>query len=392
MGILKSIKNLFSKGEIKPDISKMGGLITVYPLKSGIVKINTKISIPEGYDFALGYKGHALDVFHTSENVLSFANLPECCRKLKIDKKDDDGKLKNKFKANAYFVNLKEYEYSWETYEKAEIGGRLGIYRIGAIGNIKFSIKETKLFMQSMLNEFDYIKNGEAEEIFRNYLSQSIVRCFQKYNFAINDIVSNSVNILEKCKQDVSKMCLKIGISLIDFEINDYILPKKLKKQFLAQKEKREQEKGNYDNNNIANQKEDSKEEDSKQDSKAEDSKGDSKAKEISFSQTKQVNNETQQEFEIPKIECEEKVNEQNEYIPFGNFQIDKIGDKKIESHEIKTESIEIDENGTQFVDLNIDNLYKDKKDTNKTKRCLACGAENDESREYCILCGEKLE
>ena len=42
-----------------------------------------------------------------------------------------------------------------------------------------------------------------------------------------------------------------------------------------------------------------------------------------------------------------------------------------------------------QFVDLNLDNLYNDKKQN--TKRCLNCGAENNKTADHCILCGEKF-
>ena len=90
---------------------------------------------------------------------------------------------------------------------------------------------------------------------------------------------------------------------------------------------------------------------------------------------------------EKAKIDYNQTANQINEqYVPFGNFV---INNGSIENLQKIAEKDTTNEQKPKFVDLNLDNLYNDKKQD--TKRCLNCGAENNKNAQHCLLCGEKF-
>ena len=192
MGILKAIKHYFSS-DICPDESKLSLLVTPYKTSGGVIKNETKLCVPSGYMFVLGHAGKALDCFREGEYFLTHATLPECCKKLKIHKLTKDGEIKKKFKVDAYFVNLSKFEFNFKTGRCIEMGNRArGIFTTGAEGKAQIVVNDAKLFMACLFQEFAYLRQGEAEKIVESWIGELVIKCFQKHNFALSELVSNN--------------------------------------------------------------------------------------------------------------------------------------------------------------------------------------------------------
>ena len=362
MGIFSNLKQMFSS-DIKPDTTKMTGLVYPYPLKHNSIKINSKVFVPKGYSFVIGYNGRALDTFGEGEYFLSPATLPECCKRLKIHKSTKKGTVKKQFKANAYFVQQNEYVFNFKTQEKAELGRKAsGIFKVGLTANVKIKIVDSKKFLASMLFEFAYLKQNEAEKILGYLTSDYVVNILSKYNFALSEFINSNDVIVDNISCELAQKYNKLGIMLLDFYNVRYLLPKKYMSEYeenLQKIEENARSKEVDNNENEANQ-----------------------------------NNATNDVIE--------------DYKPYGNIEIQdlKNAQTKEETQKIDTEQcendkidVEIEENQNQqqqneeksqeFIDLNLDNLYNTK--ANNGKQCKYCGLVNSNDAEVCELCGNKL-
>lgn len=386
MGILKKIKQFFST-DINPDPTKLVGFVTPHPIKGGAVKMNSKVVVPQGYAFVLGHNGRALDAFREGEYFMSPAVLPECCKKLKIHKMDKKGNIKKKFKADLYFVNLKPFEFEFKA-AKTEMGNRaMGIFSAGSEGTVRISVKEPRDFVASLLNEFAYLRNGEAEKIVKSWIEENVTDVFRKNNFALSELISNNPMIEAKSKSDVAMMLSKQGLVLENFEFTYFTLPKKHQKEYLENKKKtQEEQKNEQENEEIVEN--------------------------VSSEETEQV--QVEKHIEVEKVTENEDFAD-NTYMPFGNLTIfeqtksadkqdvfkdekqNEVEEKKEMSNDCEEEFENSCENveekheekpSEQFVDLDIDNIIKQEE---SGKRCLKCGATNELDAKKCTVCGNKF-
>lgn len=361
-----------NKFDICPKTEQLNCLVTNFFGAGGVVKINGKLVVPAGYEVVIGRRGKVADKFVEGEHFFSFANLPYCCRKFGIDK-IENGKQKDKFSADVYFVDKGLRAGKFKTYRKVEMGTRAyGIFKAHVFGMYSYKVVNSLEFVQSLLNEFDYIKTGEAEDILESWVDELVVSALEKNNFMIDDVVENKPIIAEKLKQAISKTFDKAGLEICSLEIYKYKLPKKYQQE---------------SDDNIARM-------------QAEKQKELGLAEQAELEPTIQVQSEApkeetslQQEALLQTMsEVEEnneiaEVRQKKEYVPFGNFVIKEKEDSLQINSNIQQEKTVINER--TFVDLNLDNLYEDNKE--KTKRCMRCGEENDVDAKNCSLCGEKF-
>ncbi|MBE7074670.1 MAG: hypothetical protein E7376_01660 [Clostridiales bacterium] len=367
-----------NKYDICPKQEDLKCLVTNYSGARGVVKINAKLVVPDGYFFVLGKNGKVADKFETGEYFLNFANLPYMCRKFGIDK-IQDGKQKDKFSAEQYFVDKNLHAGKFKTYRKVEMGTKAyGIFKAHVFGVYSYKVGNVQEFMQSLLNEYDFIKTGEAEELIEAWVNDLIVDVLEKNNFMLDDVINNNPIIAEKLKLAISKLFNTAGLELCDVRIYKYKLPSKYQEAsdnaIKAQEEKLKQQE-----QEIVAQTE----------TVAENTSQNEELNENVFEENKVlVNNQ--------EIKYNEKLNEQNneeqssinsepidEYVPFGNFKIEE----KTQG-EIQIKSVEPKKKEKTFVDLNLDRLYTH---STTTKRCLNCGGENNILAKHCSLCGEEF-
>lgn len=396
MNMFTSIKKLFSKDLIL-DTQKASGIVYSFGINH-LIKIGSDVVVPNGYSFVLGHSGKAMDMFNEGTYQLNAATLPECCKKLKIHKPDKKGKLVKNFKADVYFVNLDKFSYSFKTFEKAELGSRAsGIFTVGVKGNFTCTVSDPKIFVEKLLYEFAYVKNGESEKILISWVEDIILAILRKYNFALSEFLSNNEIIKTNLETELAIKLNKFGVKLISLDEPYYILPKKYQKKYeknLSESKCNEQCEETLQGDSL----------------KVDNDEGsitamnDSNATEnlssldvpVTESVVKTPNN---QEIEMKRVEV---------YVPFGDFVIDNSDSsnsdkietnvdtekKEVVDRENNSSPIEESDNekqkddSSEFVDLNLNNLYK--KDYS-VKICKNCGAENSSESTICELCGYKL-
>lgn len=356
----------FSKRhDICPKEKELKGIVTNYNSHTSKIKINAKLVVPQGYYFVLGKKGKVADKFEEGEHFFNYANLPYLCRKFGIDK-IKDGKRSDKINVDMYFVSKEIFGGKFKTYRKVEMGTKAyGIFKAHVIGVYSYKVLDVREFMQSLLNVYDYIKDGEAEDIVESWVNELIVKELEKNNFILPDVIANNPIIENTLKVAVEKLFRIAGLQLLELKITRYKLPKEYQEEC---------DKIMFGNFEVENK------------------------NESQQTIVEEKNNQTLQENNSQEIEenqgnivekNEETITQENaienaesgyvEYIPFGSFTFQK---KEIKAEEIKKPT-------RTFVDLNLDKLY----DGNEKsfKRCLNCGAENNLDASHCSLCGEKF-
>lgn len=427
MGLF-SFKN---KNDIVPKEKDLKAVVSRFNSVNG-VKINAKLVVPNGYMFVIGKKGKVADCFETGEHYFNFSNLPIMCRKFHIDD-DRKNKGKKEFSADLYFVKKDICAGKFETYRKVDMGTKAyGVFSTKVSGVYSYKVVDVKEFLQSLLNEFDYIKTGEAETILESWVSEMVVKELESQNFLLQDVIENKPIIADTLKLKLSKLFSVAGLELLELKITKYKLPKKYQKEsdenilrqnqtkieelnekadnYLVEKntdENEEKEKIEikesienvqdikkqeyYEIENIDNDILDAKEllgEFTEKENKQEISK-----EQININSDKNCKNEvleelaTKSEDETVKAQNEQEIDtnlsnynakEDFEYKPFGSFKFDSYSNVKNNEEKPKKQKT--------FVDLSLNELYTN---TENTKRCLNCGTENNLDAKHCLLCGE---
>lgn len=433
-----------NKHDICPSEKDLKTLVTNYLGANSKIKVNSKVTVPEGYFCVLGRRGKVADKFDTGEHFLNFASMPYMCRRFGIDKVQD-GKQKEKFSCECYFVSKGLIAGKFKTYRKVEMGTRAyGLYKAHVYGMYSYKVANAQELMQSLLNEYDYIKTGEAESIIESWVNDLIVSTLEKKNFVINDVVNNNPIIAAALKKSIAKLFETAGLEICELKIYKYKLPK----QYQAASDEAIAKQIELENKNIVGQPENTEQQKSNEQSLAAEEKYSQNQANIENREQNNItdyyngltqptvntgNNQTnndacvsqnlvdeqtdndlanmlnrynttlsdneklietsvqnqQQQNTIDETNQQEynqnASNQVEQYVPFGNFVINKGSLDDVRS--AKQDYTKQEQ--PQFVDLNLDNLYADKK-TN-TKRCLNCGAENGKTADHCLLCGEKF-
>lgn len=406
------------KYDINPKEEELKAFITNYN-KVDVIKMNAKLIVPNGYIFVIGKKGKACDKFEAGEYFFNTSILPYMCRKFKIDK-IKDGKSQDKIPAEMYFINKDLRGGIFKTYRKVNMGTKAyGFYSVKVMGMFTYRVADAGELMQSLLNEFDYIKTGEAEGIIEGWANETIVNELENQNFILKDVIANSPQITEVLKDKLSKIFKTAGLELVDLKITKYTLPKEYQAESdynikmqenatvatnmpLEHEEQKASEdvsdEQEYENDDIANDIFEAKK----------------LLKEFGIGEDEQpINKEPLTEEFDSSLDIDEGIVEQliehdldedailqsndtvplnsndaviaadgdDGYVPFGDFVISETDEeeKKIAKNVQPKKT---------FVDLSLNELYND---SANTKRCINCGTENDINANHCILCGEKF-
>ncbi len=406
------------KYDINPKEEELKAFITNYN-KVDVIKMNAKLIVPNGYIFVIGKKGKACDKFEAGEYFFNTSILPYMCRKFKIDK-IKDGKSQDKIPAEMYFISKDLQGGIFKTYRKVNMGTKAyGFYSVKVMGMFTYRVVDAGELMQSLLNEFDYIKTGEAEGIIEGWANETIVNELENQNFILKDVIANSPQITEALKDKLSKIFKTAGLELVDLKITKYTLPKeyqeesdyniKMQEETIVATNMPSEPEGQkdgediydeqeYENDDIANDifeaKELLKEFGIGQDEQSTDKEAlmeePSSGLDVDEEVVEQLIEQELDEDAILQPNGADQLNgnevvstadSDNGYVPFGDFIISETDEeeKKIAKNVQPKKT---------FVDLSLNELYND---ASNTKRCINCGTENDINANHCVLCGEKF-
>lgn len=165
------------------------------------LKLNYNLIVPENFVCFVFTKEKLTDSFQTGEAKLYALTLPETSEIHHLDKPTKDG-YKKSVKADLLFVNLKEFALKNTFKIKKEKE------KINLSYSLNYKIKDAKKFLAFLLNERAFFKNDYAEKQLNYYVSYLLY-----YYFFDNEYDE------EKFKKYVENKLLKIGVEILNFEL-----------------------------------------------------------------------------------------------------------------------------------------------------------------------------
>lgn len=445
MGIFNKNKNK----NITPQNEESDCLIEKAKLSGGRIFIGSTLTVPQGYMFVVGRNGKVYDTFSSGEYKLCYENLPLICKKFKVTSTKQAENVS--FDVDGYFVNMSLLQYPWETY-KTVIGSKAeGYLKFSVGGKYIFKVISINDFVQSFLNEFSFIKTGEAEKILDGWICDAFNSLLDKNIFTVDQIVKNKPIVYERFFDTIKKLFAVIGASLEEFTIDFYKLPRAYREEnakamsAAAKKETADDEHNASDqqtNNansvsalaiDVQGQQEENQaaeassakdlsplQEESKEQTLTEEKQEDSQEKspeeqivkeqKPSFNYTPFGNmkffsaEKSEENGTAPRSESEQNEQPQNllneqqtEQIKDENFCATQSSETpNLEQKQTQQPALDSQQKNDQstensdkaFVDLNVNNLYNTKVDGNI---CAVCGTINNSSQDFCKTCGNLL-
>lgn len=328
MGLFSYLRRKFSKNiELGGDISDH--LVFVYKLKKGKFWLGNQITVPKDFCFVIGKAGKVLDVIPQGRHELTGVNLPKSVKRFSLSKQLKDGSFPKSFEADAYFVNIKLFELEkWKAYRKIELfDERFGYFNIKLSGAFAYKVSSAEIFLKQLFKVYDFLRQNEAEEILKGFVSEFIIEEIEKSKFDYQ-MVSDREKLTDSLFEILSNKFNQFGVEILGFEVEKIKFSKSFEKRVQAQLFEENLEK------------------------------------ELSS----EIKNEPVKEFiSKPKTKQKEKAYIEEDFIE---------------------ESFVTSDNKDEFVDLNNPLTYNK---ADESVRCKFCGAKNSKTQETCQLCGESL-
>lgn len=227
MGIVDFFKGHSSKDiRLKQDISTY--LVFPFPLKKNKVYLGKKAEVPENCVLVFCSKGKILDVLPTGEHKLGATILPNCSSKFKLYKPNKKGQEITEFKAFVYFIKTDaKKNFLFSTYKKVRYDNEIdGKFWIKSDFELDYQVSDYKKLLKSLLCEYAYLKTGEAEEIFQEWLSEFVTTELERLPYRRIDFEQRKDDVLKLLNDKLAKMLDGIGIKLDDLRILELIISK----------------------------------------------------------------------------------------------------------------------------------------------------------------------
>ncbi|MCL2539969.1 MAG: SPFH domain-containing protein [Firmicutes bacterium] len=227
-------KNLFGKRSITLSKEQKDDFISPVKLKGNSLNIDGKLSVPEGFSAVIVCKGKPMEVFNAGEHVLGLAYIPKITKALNLSK----GKvvrrknsvnvvLPKKFKADLYYVNLKEFlGQVWETSGVEVKSKTYGYFSYRANGVFGFRVKDPTHAVKLFLIDWAVIRPGRALHKVRYYFGDVAAGIFRTGRHEEPEQIMDYELMSKGLAEKVGKEFLKYGIEITGAELIGIHLPK----------------------------------------------------------------------------------------------------------------------------------------------------------------------
>ncbi len=389
MGLVSWFNGLFKKGIQLSGISD--DTLVAIQQSGKKVKFGTSLDVPQNFVCILVYKNKVADVFTEGRYRLDTNNMPLLTRMEKLTKTDKKGNLPKNFKADIYYVNLKQFKkLNFASFDYVYIKDKnyKGV-NVKLVGNFGFAIKSPVDFMEAMFTSFGIVRDKIAKDEIAGWVGEIAVKYVQKKKPTVEKMYIRDTSCFEGLVDALNKELYDCGLTISACEITDVIFPKNVyKKISLSYDELHEKQQKQYvpevniGNNPVKN------------------------ALEHDFEN--QSNNIYG--LEAQKIEDEANIKQVVLEAPNNNLQ-DKNAEvvNNIEIAENVSNNFESAESDVQYSINNQNNeqvenipstpaqfgttvtLTEDEQKRVEYKRCLQCGSYNSVSADSCFACGHKF-
>ncbi len=402
---MDKIKKLFSKTLSLAESDK-GNLITYVKLKNKTLKLGQEITIDQGYNLVSVYYNRFCDIVGEGKQTLDETTLPKMYRLFYNATKKEEEKISNEIAdADLYFLNLNQLKIFVRTGKMRFVSnGEKVKARLQC--EIEYKICDIKKFMEYFANEFAILKNGKVVGEINYFLREKIEKCLAKSEF--EDLFSKKEEVEKIMLERTQELREELGLEVVTVVLNEVEVPKKyLGKKIIAKnKVETSEEVLKMAENSINGVKEE---------------------QHVYVGVNKDLGNQREQE-EIKQSASKENFNQQNnedlrkgneflkqeqvsvkQYVSCDDIiadvnksQVALQGNKNWEdSYSVASEPYIISD-----APQGAPNLFEEPKQepikeveqapkvVTKYKvviKCPCCGAKNEETAEYCMVCKSKL-
>lgn len=230
MGIISFFKRLFSKDIVFKGDGK-SHLVYVYKAKKGRIWFDKSISVPENMEFYFAKNGAVLDGFIKGEHDISPMYLSKTIKALKLNKKTKKGKDLDYFVADGYYISFLQTDAkNWKLFAKAEFfDEKFGYFKAMLEGKYIAKVTNAKQFLKRLLTVYDYLKQGEAEDILEGFISETVFKAIMKKN-ANFEFLQDKEKVTDFLFEKITKSFEKSGIDILGFSVEKITFSKNLQK------------------------------------------------------------------------------------------------------------------------------------------------------------------
>ena len=259
MGFIAKIKKLFSKKIDTADISD-DNIISLVLNQS--IKYGRTLEVKPGSVAVFVAKGKVADVFNEGIHRLELGYIPILSRILKLVRPDKNGNLPNRFCAELYLVNLKQFEnQKFASADSVRIKDKkYKNLNVKLQGEYSFEIFNPVEFLEALLTQYGMLKNSIAKEEISSWIAELAVKKVQKNNPSVEQLHARATECFEGLIDDVNKELNDCGVKVNFIEVTNTVFPKKIFKsvkldytEFEQNKSAKNNDKTQIENNQYTN-------------------------------------------------------------------------------------------------------------------------------------------
>lgn len=407
MKLIEKIKSFFKKEIKAPNVAGDRPVTVSNP--NGVIKIGTKLTVEEGYVAVICTKGKVCDIFIKGEYELTPGIMQKANRIRKLSIPNKKGKYKKDFKGFIYYVNLKQFDDKFSSYNGVIVKEKkLFTSVVGINGEFSYKIQNPKKLMEMLTMEYYNVSGELPNEKLRLLAGQYTDKFVQGKRLKFSYFYNNNKAVSEGLCDYMKKQFLSVGIELIDIKIDSFEFSKKLLKQIESGKlfvkdvatvyeEKENKEQALKDivenqedqiNLDVINKENENNEVDTTGNkSQQEDAHKDDVEKQQEDAQNNILDDNGQINTNLSNnvLKSEEYENDlfENTYNELNDIQSQYEYDGKSTNEDGQSKGFEETE---QVVENDEDGVVT--ADVIKIKKCIRCGASNSGDSEKCFNCG----
>lgn len=136
-------------------------------------------------------------------------------------------------RAEVLFINTKQFNIKWGTTKPVRIQapGLPGGLPIRANGSFDVKVGDYLVFIEKIAGIKKQYSIEEVRELMQSMLSGLLVRWISKVGQDIFNLQANMLEIQNGVKSDLDMEFIKIGLSVVDFRIDDFSYPENITKR-----------------------------------------------------------------------------------------------------------------------------------------------------------------
>lgn len=204
-------------------------IIYMHPKSGKRIKINESITIGGNSLAVFACRDRVSDIIYPGKFKLNGSTLPETFKRLRLDRNSSKGEVPKYFKADIYFVNMKEFhDASIDAYKpfifKNTPFGKVKGYPEGLFN---FKLVDGAELIKTLLLENAYIKNGLARKKIQIWVGDAISELLEKIGMSFVDILKENDKVNEELNSHIVNAVQGVGISVMGIRLESIKLPKK---------------------------------------------------------------------------------------------------------------------------------------------------------------------